>query len=86
MIHEYCRVSGITFRPTATDVLDHCLFWNPNQQLHFFLSFSEWIDTMNPEDPFVKQFERDGSAIFMGNWIDCINNEEITQSIIITFM
>ena len=59
------------FRPTAEEVLCHCLFWSEKEQLEFFVRVSD----KNRTSPAFKALEENSSIVLEGNWKDPITSD-----------
>ena len=63
-----------SFRPTAEEVLCHCLFWSEEKQLKFFVKVSDYI-YKDRTSPVFKALEENASIVFEGNWKDPITSD-----------
>ena len=57
-----------SFRPTAEEVLRHCLFWSEEEQLKFFVKVSDKDRT----SPAFETLEENASVVFDKDWKDLI--------------
>ncbi|XP_041941366.1 serine/threonine-protein kinase/endoribonuclease IRE1-like [Alosa sapidissima] len=55
-------------RPSAERVLKHPFFWSLEKQLQFFQDVSDRIEKEPLDGPIVRQLERGGRAVVMGDW------------------
>ena len=65
----------ILFRPTAQEVLSHCVFWSPSKRLAFFQDVSDRIEKESPSSRVLQSLERGGVAVVKGDWKDHITDD-----------
>ena len=63
------------YRPSAHEVLSHCLFWSPSKQLSFFQDVSDRIEKESPMSSVVQSLERGSVTVIQGDWRDHISEE-----------
>ena len=68
------------FRPSADEVLHHCLFWSKSRQMSFFQDVSDRIEKETPQSSVVQSLERGAIHVIKGDWRDHIG-EELRQGI-----
>ncbi|XP_065899624.1 serine/threonine-protein kinase/endoribonuclease IRE1-like [Dysidea avara] len=68
------------FRPTALEILFHCLFWAPDKQLGFFQDVSDRIEKEPMTSPVVQSLEAGGIAVVRGDWRNNIG-EDLRQDL-----
>ncbi len=72
MIIPFCH---LLFRPSAQEVLCHCLFWSAPKQLSFFQDVSDRIEKESFSSHVVQSLERGGIAVVKGSWKDHITED-----------
>ena len=70
-----CNLYLFHYRPSAHEVLSHCLFWSPSKQLSFFQDVSDRIEKESPVSPVVQSLERGSVTVIQGDWRDHISEE-----------
>jgi len=63
------------FRPTAEEVLSHCLFWSDEKQLAFFQDVSDRIEKETFMSPVVQALEQGAATVCRGDWRNNITEE-----------
>ena len=64
-----------TSRPTAEEVLSHCLFWSKEKQLTFFQDVSDRIEKESVSSPIVQALEQGAQTVVKGDWRNHISDE-----------
>jgi serine/threonine-protein kinase/endoribonuclease IRE1 len=62
-------------RPTAEEVLCHCLFWSKARQLSFFQDVSDRIEKEQSQSHIIQALERNAIGVVKGDWRDVIGDE-----------
>lgn len=65
----------VIIRPTAEEVLSHCLFWPEKKQLAFFQDVSDRIEKENYSSAIVQALEQGASSVCRGDWRNNITDE-----------
>lgn len=63
------------FRPTAEEVLSHCLFWTEKKQLAFFQDVSDRIEKEHMMSPIFQALELNSLSVCGGDWKSIISDE-----------
>lgn len=72
---DACLCTYCTDRPTAQEVLCHCLFWSNEKQLAFFQDVSDRIEKEHYTSPVVQALEVGATMVCKGDWRDNITEE-----------
>ena len=74
--HESQYMDGSLFcRPSAEEVLSHCLFWSNEKQLAFFQDVSDRIEKETYMSPIVQALELGAATVCKGDWRANITEE-----------
>lgn len=56
------------YRPTAEEVLSHCVFWSYKKQLDFFQDVSDRLESEDSNSPIKQNLELRASEVCEGDW------------------
>lgn len=70
-----CIFNSYFLRPTAEEVLCHCLFWSEKKQLAFFQDVSDRIEKEHVMSPVCQALELNASSVCGGDWRNIISDE-----------
>ncbi len=62
-------------RPTAEEVLSHCLFWSEEKKLSFFQDVSDRIENESYMSPILQALEQGATNVCRGDWRNNISDE-----------
>lgn len=62
-------------RPSAEEVLSHCLFWTNEKQLAFFQDVSDRVEKETYMSPIVQALELGAATVCKGDWRSNITEE-----------
>ena len=62
-------------RPSSTEVLSHCVFWNKGKKLSFFLDVSDRLEKEPVTSPVLQCIESRAKLVVGCDWINKITDD-----------
>ena len=74
--YPFCDECVIYYsRPSSDDVLGHCLFWNKQKTLNFFLDVSDRLEKEGASSPILQCVESQAKLVVGRDWRNKITND-----------